>query len=194
MKNKRVLKLTESAIMVALATVLSLITVMRMPFDGTVTACSLVPISVIAYRYGVKWGSLVGVVYGLIQMLIGFSLSLSYATGLSAALAIIFFDYVFAFGAFGLVGMFKDRISNQGLSMALGVAVACAVRFICHFLSGITVWSGFAQDMPAWLYSLSYNGFYMLPETVVTVLGVLVLSVFLNFSTLSITAMYKKRA
>uniref|UniRef100_UPI00398A3D32 energy-coupled thiamine transporter ThiT n=1 Tax=Caproicibacter sp. TaxID=2814884 RepID=UPI00398A3D32 len=68
--NPMVLRLVESAIMLGLATVLSLIKLYQMPLGGSVTLCSMLPILLIGYKYGVKWGLLTGFTYGVIQLLL----------------------------------------------------------------------------------------------------------------------------
>lgn len=105
-KTNRTKQLAESAVMVAAATVLSLITVIKMPYGGSVTPFSMLPIIIIAYRYGTVSGLVTGLCYGLIQMILGAS-NLSYATSFGAAVAIILLDYLIAFGAMGLAGVFK---------------------------------------------------------------------------------------
>ena len=84
MNKKRVLKLTETALMLALATVLSLVKIFELPYGGSITAFSMVPIMIIAFRYGTKWGMISGFVYSVIQLLFGIS-TLSYATSAGAA-------------------------------------------------------------------------------------------------------------
>ncbi|HHZ06097.1 MAG TPA: energy-coupled thiamine transporter ThiT [Clostridiales bacterium] len=193
MRDKnRYLKLTESAVMIALSTVLSLLTIANLPFGGSVTPFSMLPLIVIAYRYGTKWGLFTGVIYGLVQMILGLK-NLSYATSFLAVVIIILFDYLLAFGVMGIGGAFKKRISNQGLAMGLGALAACALRFGCHFISGCTVWSMYAEDMPVWLYSLVYNASYMIPEAIVTVLGAVLVSLFLDFSTSRVLPMKHKK-
>ena len=100
--NKNVIMLCECAVMVALATVLSLIKI-EFPYGGSITICSMLPILIIGYRYKPLVGCLTGVVYGLIQMLFGMS-NFAYATSWQAALMILFFDYLIAFGVIGLGG------------------------------------------------------------------------------------------
>lgn len=179
-KKKRILMITESAIMLALATALSIITFFKLPAGGSVTPFSMLPVLIIAYRYGMKWGFLVGGVYGLIQMILGLS-ALSYATNALAAVCIILFDYIVAFGVLGFGGLFRNT-KNQAIGFSLGVIVACTLRFLCHFLTGITVWADYASGI--WgviIYSLTYNGSYMLPELVITTaVGALLMS-FLDF-------------
>lgn len=179
-KKKRILMIAESAIMLALGTALSLIAFAPWPAGGSITVFSMLPVLIIAYRYGVKWGLGVGAVYGLIQMVLGVS-ALSYATNAWAAVCIILFDYVVAFGVLGFGGLFRN-IRNQAVGFTLGVVVACALRFLCHFLTGITVWADYAEGV--WgviIYSLTYNGSYMLPELVITAAVGSVLMSFLDF-------------
>lgn len=179
-KKKRLLMISESAIMLALATALSLIAFAPWPAGGSVTVFSMLPILIIAYRYGMKWGFLVGSVYGLIQMMLGMN-ALSYATNAWAVICIILFDYAVAFGVLGFGGLFR-KLNNQAIGFSLGVIVACVLRFLCHFLTGITVWADYADGIwPVVIYSLTYNGSYMLPELVITtVVGALLMS-FLDF-------------
>ena len=73
-------KLTEAAIMLAIGTVLSLIKLIDLPYGGSVTIASMLPVVIIAYRHGIKWGLMTGFVYGVIQQLLGLN-TLSYATG-----------------------------------------------------------------------------------------------------------------
>ncbi len=179
-KKKRGLMIAESAIMLALGTALSLIAFAPWPAGGSITVFSMLPVLIIAYRYGVKWGLGVGAVYGLIQMVLGMS-ALSYATNALAAVCIILFDYVVAFGVLGFGGIFR-KFNNQAIGFSLGVAVACILRFICHFVTGITVWADYADGIwPVVIYSLTYNGSYMLPELVITVAVGAVLMSFLDF-------------
>ncbi|MBQ8794990.1 MAG: energy-coupled thiamine transporter ThiT [Clostridia bacterium] len=172
--------ITESAIMLALATALSMVTFFRLPAGGSVTPFSMLPVLIIAYRYGTKWGFLVGGVYGLIQMVLGLS-ALSYATNALAVICIILFDYIVAFGVLGFGGLFR-KVKLQPLGFTLGVIVACVLRFLCHFITGITVWADYAEGIwPVIIYSLSYNGSYMLPELVITAVVGSVLMSFLDF-------------
>jgi len=179
-KKKRGLMIAESAIMLALGTALSLIAFAPWPAGGSITVFSMLPVLIIAYRYGMKWGFLVGGVYGLIQMVLGLS-ALSYATNALAAICIILFDYVVAFGALGFGGLFR-KVKLQPVGFTLGVIVACVLRFLCHFLTGVTVWADYAEGI--WgviIYSLTYNGSYMLPELVITAAVGAVLMSFLDF-------------
>ncbi len=176
---KTTVRLTESALMLAVAFVLSLIPVMQMPFGGSITLASMLPILVIAYRHGTVWGLLVGFAGSLLQLLTGLN-NLSYATSAGAVIAIILLDYVIAFTVLGLGGLFRRRFP-QAVSLGCGVLLCCALRYLCHVISGCTVWAGISiPDAQALLYSLSYNAAYMVPETIVTLAAAVALAVTLD--------------
>lgn len=165
------LMLTESAVMIALAFILSFLKVVDMPYGGSVTAFSMLPIIIIAFRYGTGWGLASGFAFSLLQMLMGLS-SLSYATSAVAAVAIILLDYIVAFTVLGLGGVFRTAVKDQGNAMALGALLTCVLRYICHVISGCTVWAGVSiPTSDGLLYSLGYNATYMIPETLITIMG-----------------------
>lgn len=169
--RRTTLMLTESAVMIALAFILSFLKVVDMPYGGSVTAFSMLPIIIIAFRYGTGWGLATGFAFSLLQMLMGLS-SLSYATSAAAAVAIILLDYIVAFTVLGLGGAFRSVIKDQGTAMALGALFACVLRYICHVVSGCTVWAGVSiPTSDGLIYSLGYNATYMIPETLMTIVG-----------------------
>ena len=106
-KNKLALRLTESAIMIAAATILSMFKLVELPYGGSITLASMLPIVIIAYRYGTAWGILCGLVHGAIQLLLG-SGTLSYVTGAASVVAVILLDYIVAFAVCGLAGIFRN--------------------------------------------------------------------------------------
>lgn len=188
MKRNRLLALLEGAAMIALATVLSLVKVIDMPFGGSVTACAMLPIILVAYRRGVKWGLLTATVYAVLQMLLGFS-NLQYATSFAALIAIILLDYIVAFGVLGLGGLFRNKMSSQTNELLIATVLCCVLRYICHFISGCTVWAGVSiPELGGMIYSATYNAAYMLPETIVTLAGAWYLTHILNFKGDKITA------
>ncbi len=173
---KTTVRLTESAVMLALATVLSLLPLVEMPYGGSITACSGLPLLVLAYRHGTKWGLFAGLVYGLLQMFLGLKNVMYFTTPLSVA-AVILLDYLLAFAVLGLGGAFRRRLRNQTAGLLCGTLIAYGLRYLLHVLAGATVWAGLSIPTEAALvYSLAYNLTYMLPETVVCLLGVAFLS------------------
>ena len=173
--------------MLAFATILSMIKVVDLPYGGSITAFSMLPIILIAYRYGTAWGSFTALAFSLLQLLMGMN-KLSYGTSVWAVVMILLFDYVIAFTVLGLGGVFRGKLGSQGAELAAGTVLACALRYICHVISGCTVWAGLSiPDTQALLYSLAYNATYMVPETLVTVIGAVYLCRALDFCSESIT-------
>ncbi|MBE6749868.1 MAG: proton-coupled thiamine transporter YuaJ [Ruminococcaceae bacterium] len=175
-------KLTLSAIFIALATVLSLIKIIKMPLGGSVTLFSMLPIVMISCMLGVKWGMAVSFVYSLIQLALGIALDGLLGWGLTPVMLIgtITLDYVLAFSVLGIAGVFAKK-GNGGI--CFGVISALVLRFICHLISGCVIFKELEQfeifgeifvNRP-FLYSLSYNAFYMLPEIIITVIGAVIL-------------------
>lgn len=186
-------RLTETAIMIALAVGLSYVAIFKLPMGGSVTLFSQVPIIILGYRYGWKWGCVSGIIYGLLQMVLQGLGNFAYVKGLVSYLILIFADYVIAFMVLGLGGAMFKKLKNQTAALALGAAVASLMRFICHFISGVTIWGEYADGWKSvWVYSLTYNGSYMLAEAVISVIGVVVLSLMFDFN--SVNLKKKKKA
>ncbi|MBQ4206989.1 MAG: energy-coupled thiamine transporter ThiT [Clostridia bacterium] len=183
-ENKRISstqKLAECAIMLALSVLLNAFPIYKMPMGGDVTLFCQLPIVVISYRHGLRWGLLTGFAMGVIQMLFGLS-NFSYVTGIVAYLVVACADYLIAFSSLGLGGIFRGKIKNQAAALAAGVALVSVIRFVCHFISGVTVWADYANGAKAvWIYSLGYNGTYMAAELVLTVIGALALGSLIDF-------------
>lgn len=190
--SKNTIKLTVSGIMVAMSTVLSFIKFSELPYGGTVTLFSFVPILFIGYAYGAKWGISAGIVYGIMQTIFGISGAVAgagfawYQVILCALL-----DYIVAGAMLGTGGVFKKLIKKPQLSFGLGAFFACLLKYISHFLSGYILFGTYAQwffeegggmsygswilssysgNMLSVIYSLIYNATFMLPETVITVI------------------------
>ncbi len=181
-KKEKIRRLVESALMLALSTLLAEFAIIKFPFGGSVTIFSQVPMVVISYRYGVKWGAFAGLCMGVIQMLFGIG-NFAYVSGIVAYLILIFADYIIAFGALGFGGMFRDKIKNPIVAIALGGGVVSMIRFICHFVSGVTIWGDYTDGVQAvWEYSLTYNAGYMVPELIITVVGCVVLASIFDLS------------
>ena len=177
-------RLTETAIMLALAVALSYVEIFSLPMGGSITLFSQVPIIIIGYRYGAKWGIGTGIIYGLLEMLLQGLGNFAYVKGIGAYLILIFADYVLAFMSLGLGGaLFKKSVKNQSLALGLGAFAASLLRFICHFVSGVTIWGEYADGWKAvWVYSLAYNGSYMAVEAAISVIAVVLLALVLDFN------------
>ena len=193
MKKTNLKMLTECSIMVALSAVLSVIPLFEMPYGGSITLASFLPIVIIAYRYGAREGLMTAGAASLIQMLLGMK-NFSYFTTWQSIVALAVLDYVVAFTVFGLSGVFKKQAKSQSVAMVSGAAVASAVRYICHVVSGATVWAGLSiPNEAAILYSLSYNATYMIPETIILLLSAAYIGSALDFRTSTPTRMKSEK-
>ncbi len=205
MENKRisVRYLTESAMLLAVAIVLELVSKMfipEQPFGGQLTVVSMLPVVLISYRYGMKWGFLTAFAYALLEMAIGGkTVAAAFQPGyfgdgtlIGSALLMCLLDYVLAYTALGLGGIFRNRVRKPGLALMAGSLVALGVRYLCHILSGYILFSGYAgwyftqEGFPQWgtvlveslspqvlgiVYSMVYNGMYMVPEMIFTAIA-----------------------
>jgi len=151
--------MVEGAIMVAMATVLSVIVLFKAPQGGSVTPASMVPLLVLALRRGPKIGLMAGAVYGLIQLWID---------PFMVHWAQVILDYPLAFALLGLAGFFPKR-------PYLGITVGIAGRMLSHVLSGVIFFASYAGEVNPWIYSIIYNGSYLVPELVLSIIVVFLL-------------------
>ena len=171
--------LVECGLMIALGTILAQIKLFTMPQGGSVTLLSMLPFILVSFRHGVKWGLLTGFVNSLLQMMMGFWAPP--AGTITALIGCILLDYVLAFSLLGIACVLAKPFKNRMVGVAVGTAGVCVIRFLCSFISGFWLWGSYQSDyswatgLPVWLYSLIYNGTYMLPETILTVVGAVLL-------------------
>ncbi|MCL2002656.1 MAG: energy-coupled thiamine transporter ThiT [Oscillospiraceae bacterium] len=148
--------MVEAAVLVAIGFVLSYFQFARWAYGGSVTPASMLFILLIGIRRGPAWGLGGALVYACLQMLQGF-----YPPPTETLLyfvMVVLLDYVVAFSVLGLSGVF-GKVKNGAL---YAVPVCIALRFLCHFASGILIWGVYAPEgTPVWLYSFTYNGSYM---------------------------------
>lgn len=170
--------LVECAIMLGLATVLSMIKILQMPLDGSVTLLSMLPITLVSIKYGLKIGLPVAFLYSLIQMAMGLPAALGWGMTVEAIIGMIFLDYILAFSVLGAAGFLRTKGVPGYIA---GITAALTARFIFHFLSGIIIFAQWAVESPLnptgdpVLHSIFYNGAYMLPELGFTLAGAILL-------------------
>ena len=155
MKNNALRALTEGGIMVAAATALSYLKLFELPQGGSV-CIGMLPIFLYCVRWGLKDGLLCSLAYGILQLIFDGA----YAWGWTSMLL----DYVVAFTVLGFAGLF----ARQKAGVFVGTVVGCVLRFIVHFISGVTIYriyepvelfnTTFANP---YLYSAAYNGSYV---------------------------------
>lgn len=149
--------LVEAGVMIALAFVLSQIKVATLVNGGSVTAGSMIPIIIYAYRWGPKNGIVAGLVYGTIQFILGPKWSFHPVS--------ILFDYSIAFAWLGLAGIFGKGLVKGFLGLTLGILL----RFGSHVISGVVVFASYAPEgVNPWIYSMGYNASYMVWELLIS--------------------------
>lgn len=209
MQNQKTRRLVTSAMLIAIGTAISFICeyipFLNLPFGGTITIASLVPLVLISYMYGIKWGLGSGFVFAVLQMAVGARTvsglilpSSEDYMGLWVGLCILLLDYICAFTVVGLGGMFRKN-KNKTTALVLGGFVSIFLCYFFHVLSGAIFYGAFAEwfftdtvlkDLAAsrWimenltgaglasLYSIVYNGCYMIPEIVISCIALIPLS------------------
>lgn len=142
--------IANAALCLALAFVLSYIKLFDLPQGGAVTAASLLPIVAFAYSYGLAPGLVVGVAYGLLQMIQDPWI----VTPVQAIL-----DYPLAFACIALAAVARKLPDSWG--WLAGMALAAVGRFVCHTFTGVVFFAEYAEGtgMSPFVYSVSYNSF-----------------------------------
>ena len=153
--------LCEGAILLAMGLVLNALKLFQFPNGGSVDL-AMIPIFFFAIRWGVGPGLLVGFAFGLLQMFIDGAIAWGWQS--------LLLDYLVAFTPLGLAGLFRYRKGG----IFAGTLLGCILRFIVHYISGVTIYAIVAPTelfnitfTEPWMYSLAYNGSYMLVDTVI---------------------------
>jgi thiamine transporter len=205
-------RLTTSAVMLALAMVLAmvcaLIPFLNLPFGGGFTVASMLPVVIISYMYGMKWGFFSAAIYSVIQVVMDLYLGKGSTPialfmpnsedymGIGAAIAILIIDYLVAYTLLGFGGAFR-KMKNKTLALTLGVVLALSLRYLAHIVSGYIFYGAWAEwfftqenfyAIGGWIlntfsgeglaiiYSIFYNGLYMIPEIVITAVASVIVS------------------
>ena len=199
MKKQKLYWLVESALMIALAIVLEIVSKMiipEMPFGGQVTIVSMLPVILVSWKYGIAKGLVTGFVYSLIEMMLGAkTISAAFlpveedGLGIWGAILMLVLDYIVAYTVLGLASMYKKAIKKNWISLALGAFTVLVLRYASHIASGYilygawaewfftqegfyawgqTILNKFSGNMLSLVYSVIYNGFYMIPEIIIT--------------------------
>ena len=173
-RRESIRKMVECALLVAVAVAIDLIPFPKWPQGGSVSLC-MIPIVFCSYRNGAKWGLAAGFVLSCVQMIMGFYVPP--ANTVWAIILCVLLDYVIAFTALGSADIFAKLCGRfKTVGYAVGAVAAGLIRFLCSFLSGVILWDSYAPEgVSVWWYSLTYNGSYMLPNTVIAAVAVTLL-------------------
>ncbi len=166
-------RLTECAILIAIATVLSFIKLYKLPLGGSITALSMLPILLAGYRNGPKFAIMTSFVYAALQLLVDIGEIASWGLTAGVFIGAVVFDYLLAYGAMLFAGLF----SKKKYGLVYGTAIALPVRFIMHFISGYIFFANWTPEgYTPFNYSIIYNGSYMLPELIITLIAAVIIS------------------
>ena len=158
MKKQNTKMLVEGALMLALAIVLSLITPFRklLPFGGSITLVSMLPICIFSIKYGIGKGLGVSFLFAAFQFAEGAAKDGLFGWGLTAGMltACILFDYLIAYTVLGLAGIARKK----GLAgWIIGIVFALMLRFLSHFISGALYLHRPARSGMIWILSQTIN-------------------------------------
>lgn len=162
--------LAYAGILTAMSFALSYIKLWDMPYGGSVTLVSTLPLMLYSYLFGTKKGVFVGFIYGALQAV---------QDPWIIHPAQFLLDYPIAFSAIGLAGILggNNHVKKlPQLHFAIGALIAGTMRFICHTLSGVFAFEAYASGKNVWAYSLAYNSYVFIDIALVIIAGVLVLS------------------
>jgi len=157
MKKTNTKQLVVSALMIAIGTVLSMLKLFELPFGGTVTVASMVPVVLLGYIYGTRWGLFSAFIYSVLQLVLGVAtgiVSTMFLPGeeqmaLWMALSICILDYILAYVVLGFGGLFKGKLKSAGLEISLGAILSVFLRLVMHTISGFIFYGAWAE----WFFS-----------------------------------------
>lgn len=159
--------LAEGAVMVALAVVLNFLKVDIFPSGGSINLL-FIPLMVYALRRGAGWGIGAGFVFGTIKCLIGGGIAYGWQS--------LLLDYAVAYALVGLAGLFPKKPMLGTLAGTLGCLASVVV-------SGVLIWGVYMPEtfwgLPmtnVWVYSLLYNGSYVLCNGLIAAVAIRILS------------------
>ena len=171
-------KVLESALLIGVSLVLNEIARFNSTwiYGGSVTVGSMIPLVMLCWRWGTRQGLFSAFVFSLLQLFLGMK-NVMYGRNVLQMALIALLDYVLAYTVIGLAAAPRRIIKNELVALGAGIVMVCALRFLCHFISGWLIWNALwpnDKGLSGMVYSLLYNGGYMLPETLIAlVIGIL---------------------
>ena len=175
MQNSKTKKLVEMSILVALAFVLDYVANIYSgwfwPFGGSISI-SLVPLAVIAFRYGWVAGFLSGFTMGLLQLLTGAYIMHTIQ---------VLFDYPLPYAVLGFAGFFASKVNavevgRRSLYIWLATGIGSIARLVCHIISGVVFFADYAPEgMNPVVYSVGYNTPFVLASYILSAIILVIL-------------------
>ncbi len=162
--------MVNSAMTVAISTLIGFMPVFRLPFGGSVTIGKLIPVVFFSFNYGCKAGMFVGLTCGIIKMILMFHVPP--VKTFSVFAIVVLSDYLIPYVLTGAVtGVLSKRMNNKKSAIIVSLIFSNILRFICLFISGVVVWNQYIPNQyNIWIYSLIYNLIYIVPETLISLI------------------------
>jgi thiamine transporter len=163
--------LAEIIVFAALSAVLYAFRPFSMPYGGSVTLGSMVPVMWLSMRRGVRAGLIAGAIFGILALPIDIIL-LPYSPIATPLQAIL--EYPVAFAVLGFAGIFHKKTVAFAIA---GVAISVSIKFLIHYFVGVFIWY-YVYEFPAfgqYLYPAIYNGLFMIPEFIISAVIIVIL-------------------
>ena len=162
--------LAEIIVFSALSGALYVFRPFSLPYGGSVTLGSMVPVMWLSIRRGIRVGLIAGAIFGLLALFIDVML-LPYSPITNPVQVIL--EYPMAFGTLGLAGIFHK---NSTVPAITGVGISILVKFLLHFIAGIIFWSWTVPE--GWwpvAWAVVYNGSFLLVEFIISAILMFIL-------------------
>jgi len=170
-RSTRTLFIIVVAILTGLALALDILPFLKFkiwPAGGSISL-AMIPVFIVAFRWGLKGGLLSGFLWGILQIAVGDAYILNFYQGL--------IEYGLAFTGLGFAGLFaksvqqavkNKQVSQTFLYLTVGIFLGGMMRFAGHFFAGWFFFGDVAPEgqSPA-LYSFIYNSTYMFPALII---------------------------
>ncbi|MDR2357076.1 MAG: energy-coupled thiamine transporter ThiT [Oscillospiraceae bacterium] len=170
--------LAECALMIAMSVILSMLPGPKMPFGGSVSWFSTLPVTAVSLRHGIGRGVLTALAYSATQLLLGLeNVAAVPAATAGAMILCALLDYAAAYTAIGVTGGIARGIGRGVLGVTAGIAITGFARLLCSVLSGVLVWGAYVpENMGVWEYSIVYNASWCVPDVLIAAVGAALLS------------------
>lgn len=151
---------------ISLCTILSFISVLKLPFGGTVTLGQSVPLIFFSFKNGAKYGAVAGILCGIIKII--FSFNVLPAVSMRFFLSMFVLDYLLPYALIGISNIYTRFFKRKEYRILISCIIAHILKFCCFMISGALLWSQYIPyNLNIWKYSFIYNFSYMLPETII---------------------------
>jgi thiamine transporter len=169
--NTRIL--AEITVFAALSAVLYTLRPYTLPYGGSITLGSMVPVMWLSMRRGIRAGIIAGAIFGVIALFIDVLL-LGAASVIATPVQVIL-EYPIAFGMLGLAGIFHRKTVAPAI---VGVGISIFIKFLIHYFVGAFIWVtvyAFPPEWGQWLWPAIYNGSFLSVEFVISAIVIAIL-------------------